>query len=475
MHHSIKIFFFSFLVLIFSLTISCSKILNNDPTHEVDGTNGFTTIDEYNFALIGTYSLFQQPNYYGSTAGANAFVCLPDMMSDDLTETNEDLGNYTTKTNWLYAADDTDIANTWTNAYAIIAQANVVLRGIDDLPASKKLAVNRIKGQALAIRAMVHFDVLRYWAKEFDRNSTAPGIPYITVFDYNQKPSRGTVKQTYDSIETDLQLAKKLLSNTDKIINESGRAYIDTSVVNAISARMYLYANEMDSAIKYATLVINQFPLADKNDFKNIWTDASDAEVIWSCIFNSGDDYIAGNVYDPTVDRNSYKPTTAFLNLYDKTNDVRYNSYFKQIDSRTVLSKYLAKQTQLSNPDGVVNFKAFRTGEMYLIRAEAYARNKNDNAGLNDLNTLRAARITNYKNGNESGNELINAIAVEREKELICEGHRWFDLKRTTKKINRTNCNSFCTLTPDRREWAWPIPLGEINANPNIIPQNEGY
>ncbi len=467
------LFVFAFIVFIFSAT-NCNKILNDDPTHEVNGGNGFTTIDDYNFALTGAYSLFQQKDYYGSTAGSNAYVCLPDMMTDNLTKTNEDLGNYITKTNWLYAEDDTDIANTWTSAYKIITQANIVLNGIDNIHANK-LAINRVKGQALAIRAMVHFDVLRYWAEEFDRNSAKPGVPYISAFDYNNKPSRGTVKQTYDSIEADLQLAKKLLSNTDVPININGRAYMDTSVVNAIFARMYLYSNQMDSAIKYATYVINEFPLASKTEFPNIWLDASNAEVIWSCIFNSGDDEIAENVYDPTVDRNSYKPNSTLVSTYDKTNDIRYTSYFETVNGRLVLSKYLAKASQLSNPDGVVNFKTFRTGEMYLIRAEAYARTGNNAAGLADLNTLRAARINNYTNGTETGAALINAIALERRKELICEGHRWFDLKRTTKTITRTNCSDYCTLTPDNRAWAWPIPIGEINANPNILPQNNGY
>ena len=107
------------------------------------------------------------------------------------------------------------------------------------------------------------------------------------------------------------------------------------------------------------------------------------------------------------------------------------------------------KLHRLARPDGVVNFKAFRTGEMYLIRAEAYARKGgvNEVLALADLNTLRAARIAGFVAGAETGAALIDAIALERRKELISEGHRWFDLKRTTKTINRTNCTVFCTLT----------------------------
>ena len=172
-----------------------------------------------------------------------------------------------------------------------------------------------------------------------------------------------------------------------------------------------------------------------------------------------------------------YRPNPTLVASYDQANDVRYASYFQVIAGRLVLSKYLAKAAQLSKPDGVVNFKAFRTGEMFLIRAEANARKggANEATGLADLNALRAARINGYVPVVLTGAALLSAIATERRKELICEGHRFFDLKRTTRTVNRTDCTSFCTLAPTNRAWNWPIPQPEIDANPAILPQNPGY
>jgi hypothetical protein len=69
----------------------------------------------------------------------------------------------------------------------------------------------------------------------------------------------------------------------------------------------------------------------------------------------------------------------------------------------------------------------------------------------------------------------MKAIENERRKELVAEGHRWFDLKRTTRLVNRTtNCAVFCRLEPDAREWVWPLPQSEILANPNVE-QTMGY
>lgn len=465
-----------FAVLLSASLVSCKKVIESDPSHQLDGSTRFNSLDDYDFALTGAYALFRQGNYYSSAS--NAFVCLPDMISDNLNETSESLGNYQTLSTWRYAEDEANITATWQAAYRIISQANLVLTGIDKYAQQQATAVNRIKAQALAIRAMVHFDILRYWAEEYDRNSTKPGVPYITVFDYEQKPSRGTIKETYDHILSDLTFARGLILNgLDKSINATGKAYIDINGVNAIMARVFLYSNQLDSAIKYSTLVINAIPLSSRTNFPNLWTDASTSEIVWSVSFNAGEGRIGDNVYFVPNNRSSYRPNPALVSMYDQANDIRYSSYFQVRSGRLVLSKYLAKAAQVSRPDGVVNFKALRTGEMYLIRAEAYARKggANEALGLADLNAIRAARIAGFVPGTETGSTLIEAIATERRKELICEGHRWFDLKRTTKAIVRSSCSVFCTLNPSDRAWAWPIPIAEINANPSILPQNPGY
>ena len=463
-------------IIITASLASCKKIIESEPTHQLDGSTRFTSIEDFDFALTGAYALFRSGNYYGSAS--NAFVNLPDMISDNLNETTESLGNYQTLSTWRYAEDEPNIGATWQAAYRIISQANLLLRDIDNFSTTDGGAVNRIKAQALAIRALAHFDLLRYWVEEYDRNSTKPGIPYITVFDYEQKPARGTVKETYDHIEADLEQARGLMnSGLDKTINATGKAYIDIQGVNAIMSRVFLYSNQLDSAIKYSTLVINAIPLASRTNFPNIWTDASTSEVIWSVSFNAGEGRIADPVYFVPNNRSSYRPNPALITTYDQVNDVRYSSYFQVRSNRLVLSKYLAKAAQVPRPDGITNFKAFRTGEMYLIRAEAYARKggANEVSALADLNTLRATRIAAFIPGTETGTALINAIALERRKELISEGHRWFDLKRTTKTIIRSSCSVFCTLDPTNRAWTWPLPIAEINANPNILPQNPGY
>jgi len=174
------------LILIALSVLSCKKLLETNPEFSVDGNNSFTKISDFESALTGAYRLFGSTSYYGSTDGAsNAFGLLPDMLADNLDETAESLGNERVFSRWSYAADDGQIENTWLTAYRIIAQANQIgEKNIDQFATGNPGAVNRIKGQMYAIRGLVHFDLLRYWAEDYDRNSTKPGVPYITEFNY---------------------------------------------------------------------------------------------------------------------------------------------------------------------------------------------------------------------------------------------------------------------------------------------------
>lgn len=462
---------------------SCNKMLEIEPENQLDSDKRFKDLDDYYFSLIGTYSLFRNTSHYGATDGAaNAFVTLPDMLADDLLSSKkENLGNELVFSQWSYTSAENQIEDVWTNAYAIISQANQTLRGIDGLAGKDQGKVNRIKSQALAIRALVHFDILRYWVNDY-ANSNAPGIPYITKYDYEQKPVRGTVGETFSKIEKDLLDARALMQDMDDDINTGGsRAFIDEYAVDAILARMYLYKTDYDKAIEFASYVIDNNSLADKARFELIWQDAVNDEVLWSAVFTSGQGGPGTNVFAPDVNRSQYYPNPDLINKYDVNNDVRANSYFAVVTSRggvdrLVLSKYLAKTALLSKPDGTVNFKALRVGEQYLIRAEAYAKSStpDESAAMDDLNTLRAARIYGYVPQSLSGQALLDAIELERRKELVAEGHRFFDLKRkgiTQREVVRADE----TLPANSYRWAWPIPRNEIDVNPAIKPQNDGY
>ncbi|MCS6969139.1 MAG: RagB/SusD family nutrient uptake outer membrane protein [Cytophagales bacterium] len=467
------------------LAASCANLVDKiNPTHILDKSNAFKTIENFEAALNGAYSQLRSVNLYGRNQSV-----MPDMMSDNLKESPENLPQGTRgMVDWVYAADNGAVADAWLGLYTVINSANIVINGIDDFTTStNQKTANRIKGQALALRAWLHFDLLKWFANSYDRNSNEPAVPIMTqpsTNNPNLRPPRATVKEVYDRIFADLNEALRLLSDVDRAINTATRRVnIDATTVNAMLARICLYAGLNAEAIRFATNVINALPLATRTQFPAIWRDESAVEVAWAIRFNPGEGGPALEVYSPAgADRASFDASPDLAALYDRANDIRFSSYLApgfgtrapRPQTRIIPIKYLGKG---NNRDGVVDFKVLRTGEMYLIRAEARLRTGDTSGALQDLNTLRAARIQNFVPGNETGEALVRAIADERRRELFLEGHRWFDLKRTTRTINRQNCTppaTQCNLAPNSPRWTWPIPIVEINANPNMT-QNPGY
>jgi starch-binding outer membrane protein, SusD/RagB family len=457
----------------------CEKTIDNiSAEFNLDGSKPLKNLEEAESILTGSYNGFLQDGYY-SCSGASpsgAFNFLPDISSDDLIETDESLGNYRLHGEWSYNNTDAWIANAWVDAFKVIAPANILLRDIETLQGDEKIK-NRLKGQALAIRAHVHFDMLRSWGLSLNRNSNALGVPYVKVYDVNGQPPRLTVKETYDNILADLNAAKTLLSNVDKSINStSKKAYIDLNTVNAIIARVNFYAGELSAAAAAAQLVVNTVPLATISEFPGIWKDENVAEVLWAPAFETGaDGYTYENAYFARGNRSTYRPTIDLMALYG-SGDVRPASYYRTISGRVVVTKYLGKGTAV---DGVVNWKAYRVSEMYLILAESLYPT-NQTAARDALDALRSNRITGYTSVGETGTALLNAIRTERRKEMAFEGYRFYEFKRLGNlPISRAGCgivslSNICNLPTSSRSWAWPIPQNEMIANPNMQ-QTPGY
>jgi hypothetical protein len=182
-------------------------------------------------------------------------------------------------------------------------------------------------------------------------------------------------------------------------------------------------------------------------------------------------------------DRNTFGIHPSLINLYDQVNDVRFSTFYFVRNTTGGTTNYALRKFRGKGTasDNLVNFKVFRTSEMYLIRAEAYAQTGKPLEANNDLRDLKSARIAIYVHAPLSGQALLDEIQNERRRELAAEGHRWFDLKRTTRVINRPvagignrNAQVKTTLPSSSPKWVWPIPEVEVRANPNIV-QNPGY
>jgi SusD family. len=473
----------------------CSKkeVIDLTPEFSLDALTNPSSMDQVEQVLLGAYAGFRNANYYGSGSGTGGgWAMMPDVLSDNFYETIESLANSRTMADWLYNSATSQVSSFFSAPYYVIAVANIVLRDVDKFttPDNQKRA-NRIKGQAYAIRALAHFDLFRYFASSYDRNSTdVLAVPYVTEFKVatDVKPERPNNKEFYDMLFSDLSNAVTLLSDVDQTINtaDNTRPFIDLRGAYAIQARAYLYAGMWPEAETAATNALVGRPLVNLNPaaFAGMYNQTNVGEIIWNVQFESGQSGPTFLVYFATNQRSYFRPSAVIATVDGnsgliQSNDIRYNAYFQNIGGALAITKYKGKGTV---SDGNANFIPFRSGEMYLIRAEARARNSKEDLANDDLNELRAARINGYTPVLLAGAALLNAIADERRRELVGEGHRFFDLKRTTRTINRgPECGNpdisvagSCTLGPNDREWTLPIPEIEINTNPNMR-QNSGY
>lgn len=476
---------------------ACTKkeLIDLYPEFSLDAISNPSSMKQVEEVLTGAYANFRNANYFGSGSGTGSgWAIMPDVMSDNLWETTQTLANSRTMADWLYQPNTGQVSTLYSAPYGVIANANIVLRDIDKFTtADNRRLANRIKGQAYAIRAIAHFDLMRYFSATYDRNSTTVlALNYSTQFivSPNVKPVRMSNKQYYDSLFSDLSKAETLLADVDKPINAATgltRPFIDLPVVNAILARIYLYAGMWPEAITAATKVIDARPLVnlDQTAFSGMYNQTNRGEIIWNVQFESGESGPTFIAYFATNGRSYFRPaleiaTAAGTSGLIQNNDIRYTAFFTAASGELALTKFKGKNA-LS--DGNMNFPVFRTGEMLLIRAEARAKNSQEGLALQDLNTLRAARITGYTPvSGVTGNLLLEAIANERRRELVGEGHRFFDLKRTTRLIVRgSTCSNTavsptgdCRLEPADREWTLPIPESVRNANANAA-QNPDY
>ena len=452
-------------ILIFSFLIplvSCTK-LDFKPTDFIDDSKAFRNLNDINLGLIGAYAVLDY------SAISNSAI-----VADEIMLPTENGVSNTDAHRWLYSSINGSVTSSYGTYYRAIDRVNRVIAGMDALTFTdaEKATINRYRGELLALRAYCHFELLRTYGAAYQAG--ALGVPYMLVSKVGS-PARDPFEVVVALAKADLVAAKALIpaSYTDK-------THITKTAVSAIQARLALYEKNWADAIAYSTEEITAVPLATMAQFSGIWTDLSNNEVIWELTRVPTDSRTGDLFFRQAGGIVLYAPSFKLINTFDKVNDVRYSSYIKFDATRGAgKSEYLVnKYIGTSASPGMADVKLFRTGEMYLIRAEARAESTGDAAG--DLNILRAARITGYTNATFADKTaLIAGIYNERFKELAFEGHRFFDLRRRNMPIQRLpedaiNTSGAMTMLPTQAQYAFPLPALEISVNKNTV-QNPNY
>lgn len=456
---------------------ACQKVIDVKETDFIGGNIALKTVANNEQGIIGAY------------AGMNVEmgILLNAVFADEVKVA--EFYNAATVHEWQYSSADISIRDNFTAFnlyYSIIDRVNRVLAALPNAVAANATEAalkDRLRGEALFLRAFCHFELYKYYS-----NSS---VGTDLAMAYMETPSlaptvRIQVAPYFAKLKADIAAAKPLLPSALTDIYRATRP-----AASALQARVALYLKEYTDAVTFSTEYITAIPLATRANFPAIWTDANNSELAFKLSRTTSLGGRIGSLWRGTsanaanIGTITWRPSDKLYNAYDQVNDIRFASYIKDEAALIaagrpgrIISKYAG--TPYGTPaENVADAKVFRTGEMYLIRAEANAELNNLVGATNDLNTLRAARINGYTNVTlATKDDAIAAIMDERFKELPYEGHRFWDLKRRNLPVSRLSTDAPSsnsqTLPAGSFRFLLPIPNAEIQANP-LIQQNPGY
>lgn len=457
------------LLLSFMVFTSCDEELELRPEDQLTLETSFDNEANARGVLIGAYSAAQSDDVLNGTRQAIA-----DWMADNV----EFVGSFPTFNdiyNFSQLSDNGSIFAIWDDHYEVIGATNLVIKFVPTIEDEGFTQEERdeVIGEAKFLRALAHFSLANIFAQPYSltggSNLAVPLIlePFETEVEF---PSRATLNEVYNQVESDLRDAAAVLGDANPSKASQGAA-------NALLSRLFLYKQEYTKAAEFANMVIENptYSLASGYDFYN----TLDPEFVFTLVNTAVDGQDSGQgfsgLYNPVPAGRGDAPFTPnLIEAYGglSTSDKRFTELTQvgvdaqQGQDRIFTSKY---------PDGVTNADnapVIRITEMYLTRAEANFRNGTAIGAtpLADINRLR------QRAGLEplSAITSVDQILHERRLELAFEGHRRMDLLRVLMPLRRPGMPNVEESEPGDLKTIFPIPNRAVDLNPNLE-QNPGY
>lgn len=439
----------------------CKKFLDVTPKSSISETELFSSEEGFQQGLTGIYSQLASPTLYGD----NLTLGFTSALAQNYNPANAFfIFKQTTALNFN-SGEVVSIGSTiWRDAYAAIAGVDNILAQIDSKKEMFRMNnYNLIKGEALGLRAYLHFDLLRLYGENYETGAQKKAVPYRNTMDASPKPP-STVEEVTILVLADLADAAEILKNTDPIVNgdKSRKNYMNYMAIKGLEARVYLYKGDKGKAAAAAGEVVN----SDEYTFvTNAQISASGGnrdrlfsnELVFTLeVKNLSDWTETGLGYFKAAgdNRNDLTRTGAqFNSLYETgsggSTDYRYVYLLENDGNLQFPSKYW----------GMKRVPLIRLSEMFYILAETAS---TPEEGVGFLNMVRKNRGLAELPEDVNADKLTSEIKKEYQKEFLAEGQLFYYYKRTrTQKMLFNNS----TLTDAR--YILPIPDSELEFNPN--------
>lgn len=472
---------------------SCDSFLDKQPTNAGDSSSAIQSVFDAEVMINGITAKMLSSNYLGRN-----MIMYGDCKGGDLTILTAGRGM-----DYMYSFNHTfnsySMSGFWTTGYNIILQLNNLITNIDRLEAEgTNENFNDVKGQALTLRAMLYFDLVRLYGEPYNEDKDALGVPNITtVLDAAAEEPRATVAKNYETIINDLKAAEDIIGTS------KNQGFINYWGNKALQARVYLSMDQFDNALAAAEDVIENGPysLYSNTEWVNSWASKEGKESIFQLYMLATEANLGGSSIGAYYARRNHYGSSGgcfiaseyFMNLLgEDPDDVRwgimtYDEDHTAADKQNVKTcnyKYLGTVDAKGDGDSdaaSVNIKVIRLSEVYLIAAEAAYRKSTPDKKLacERLNAIRK-RSPNLAPATEA-TITHDMILNEKAKELHGEGHRYWDLIRCNKTIEFNDDLYGIPVqrrgkTIDRTSYLTilPIPESEMIINGNMV-QNPQY
>ena len=493
-NHIIKFWFIALFTVFF---ISCDEdFLEEVPTTAVAASSATESTENLFLVINGIHRLMYERQGSNGRGGYNTLMIQHDMLGDDLVMNARANGWFVNTARWLDHTNpqSTNTRHGWRVMYKVIANANVIIEGAEMAAGPNEQRMAAV-GQALAYRAFAHFLLVQRHAIRYDAGgmNSQPGIPLI-LSPTTEGVARATVEEVYAQINADLDAAITNLEGYER----PNKSHIDQSVARGIQARVALVQGNWDQAADLAVQAREGYTLMDTSTYQSGFNDYTIDEWMWGGFYNEEQGsaftnfgaYMSRNFSSSNIRGNPKSISSTLYNTIPST-DVRSTIFSAdgshpnlpagvEISSRHSRFPYTnQKFLAFGTGDSRSDVPYMRSAEMYLIEAEAKARSGDDDGAADALFTLASARDTEYDEASDdTGDDLVEEILLQRRWELWGEGFRYLDLKRNNLPLDRTGSNhvpallsNLLTVDAGDDRWQWQIPQAEIDAN-DLITQN---
>ena len=445
---------------------------------------------------IGTYSRLRERNYM------RLRHFLHELPGDDLAWVKYSGDDINETYGYQHIVNSSATRQFWMEAYHGIYSANLTIELIDEIenPSDELL---QLKAENIFLRGLMHFDLVRIFGRPYPQNPDENlGIMIRDNADQFALPPRSTVKETFEFIENDFLTAAEMLKE------EKSSIYASKEVAWALLSRLYLYMEKYDKTIEYADKVINsgRYELVSTDQLADYYTflPENNPETIFAIKLQSSENMGKGGIgslYHEDGGWGEIVVSKTFRQLiYQNPDDERIKFIDPKftldddgnkipsdeeeagyvVEKRLGYSKYFnLKYTLQEGIKLLASPVVIRLAEMYLNKAEAFAKTNREEEAIAIVNMIRErAGLSGDQlfsvNDLKGYDSVLDVVLDERRLELVWEGHRAYDVFRNNRPLDRSYTHGESWAGPEVILPASPkvvhyIPESEIILNPNLV------